>query len=304
MAKVSVIIPVYNRPYLVSEAIESVLNQSFTDSEIIIIDDGSTDKTFEVVQQYVKHHDNITALRQNHKGASAARNTGIENAQGEYISFLDSDDLYLPNSLEIMTSVLENNKLYAMAYSNYLMSIDGGEELRRWDFREHNLSGNIYPDLLFIRNNHIATPCVMVRKHVFHDTGYFDLEMRICEDIDLWRRIARKYKILQVDKELVIVRISTKNQPKIVENIRARMHLYRKAFGDDPNIDRSLRTDLFIEMYSLYRSKALNEKRYKLFVLLAYKAFIIGNSRLLILIDAVRSLFYHIRTLVYPSHNN
>ena len=106
---VSVIIPTYNRAKLLPRAIKSVLNQTFKDFEVIIVDDGSTDNTEEVINEFQKHNKRIKYIRhEKNKGAAAARNTGIKIAQGEYIAFQDSDDEWLPNKLEKQMEIFES----------------------------------------------------------------------------------------------------------------------------------------------------------------------------------------------------
>ena len=111
MPKVSVIIPTYNRAEYLPDAIDSVLAQTFRDFEVIIIDDGSTDNTREIIEKYIKRYPQIIRpFYQMNSGASVARNKGIEEARGEYIAFLDSDDVWLSKKLERQVSVLERDK--------------------------------------------------------------------------------------------------------------------------------------------------------------------------------------------------
>lgn len=119
--KVSVIIPVYNREAYIRESVDSVLAQTFTEFEVIVVDDGSTDAAAEIIQSYTDPR--IRLIRQSHQGVSAARNTGLDAARGEYITFLDSDDLYYPDFLQSMLQIIQSTKT-DMAFSNFTESYD------------------------------------------------------------------------------------------------------------------------------------------------------------------------------------
>jgi glycosyltransferase involved in cell wall biosynthesis len=110
MPKISVIIPTYNRADLVSRAIESVIDQTYQDWELLVVDDGSTDNTKEVVEKFVKKDSRIKYFLQSNQGASSARNFGIKNSRGDFVAFLDSDDLYLPDNLEKKIAILSTHQ--------------------------------------------------------------------------------------------------------------------------------------------------------------------------------------------------
>ena len=157
----SVIIPVYEGSNVVSRAINSVLSQTYQNFELIIVNDGSTDNTEEVVKAI--KDDRIKYFVQENKGQSSARNKGIKEATGEYIAFLDADDYWSPSHLSDHVNFLENNPDYVMSFNRYFTVEKGKEKLYAW---KNNLRGNIYPQLLFIKNNIIGTPCVVVRKNI------------------------------------------------------------------------------------------------------------------------------------------
>src|SRR3990170_3473675 len=148
MSKVSVIIPAYNSARFLPEAIESVLAQTYKDYGIIVIDDGSTDNTKETLEPYF---DKIKYIYQQNQGAASARNTAIRHSQGEYIAFLDADDVWLPEKLHIQVEYLNNNPGIAMVYSpSVTISEDGGLT----DKKNKNMglpSGDVF-DMLFLRN--------------------------------------------------------------------------------------------------------------------------------------------------------
>ena len=116
MPKVSVIIPTYQYDSFIGEAIDSVLAQTYKDYELIVVDDGSIDRTREIISKYGS---NINYIYQENKGLAAARNTGIRATKGEYLSFLDADDAWLPNKLEVEVEFLDTHPVVGMVYSNY-----------------------------------------------------------------------------------------------------------------------------------------------------------------------------------------
>ena len=153
MPTVSVIIPTYNRALMVKDAIQSVLDQTYSDYEIIVVDDGSTDNTSKVINDLRSHSGKVHYIHQENKGRSAARNIGVHAARGDYIAFLDSDDMFLPEKLRVQVMTLENNLDFGMAYSAVLRMYEHGNILEDSSQERERLSGWIYPELLFIKKN-------------------------------------------------------------------------------------------------------------------------------------------------------
>jgi glycosyltransferase involved in cell wall biosynthesis len=260
MPTVSVIIPTYNRALKLKEAIQSVLDQTYTDYEVIVVDDGSVDNTREVVNELKQRSDKLVYIYQENRGRSAARNYGISLAKGDYIAFLDSDDRFLPEKLSVQVKALENNGDFGMAYSPLIFMGENGEVLGSSSKARTRLSGWIYPELLFFKGTIIITSGVMVRASVLSEIGGFDEEMHICEDLDLWRSIARRYKVLQIEQPLSIYAYRLNDQPDVLENVKARSFYYQKAIAEDPALEKSIQSKLFLEMYSQYGAVALFER--------------------------------------------
>lgn len=196
--KVSVIIPAYNSARFLEEAIESVFAQTYGDYEIIVINDGSTDNTTEVLAPYL---DRIQYIYQQNQGASSARNTGIRYSQGEYLAFLDADDIWLPEKLSIQVEYLNNNPDIAMVYSlARWVDVNG----RPCDYRSkltRNLPrGDIFNALFF--RDFITLSSVMIRKRILDTVGLFDESFTHAEDHELWLRIAREFKIFGIGEYL------------------------------------------------------------------------------------------------------
>lgn len=165
--KVSVIIPTYNRAEFISDAIESVLNQTFEDYEIIIVDDGSTDNTKQIVQSYTSK---VKYYYQEQSGVSSARNYGIKAATGEYIAFLDSDDQFLPQKLEKQVEVLENNPRIGIVYSPHIIWHPESDEKKV--SRTRFLSGFQPRKMLdMCMSGPFTVPTVMIPKRVFDEVG-------------------------------------------------------------------------------------------------------------------------------------
>jgi len=197
---VSVIIPTYNRAHLLGRAIQSVLNQTYQDFELIIVDDASSDNTEEVVKSF--HDDRIKYIRHDeNKGAGAARNTGIKAARGEYIAFQDDDDKWLPNKLEKQVKVLEDSPPeIGVVYTDF-QRFDKKSENKPKMVKVMRISGDIHGALL--EDNFIGTPTVLVKKQCFEKVGMFDEELPQLEDWELWIRISKYYHFRYIKEPLV-----------------------------------------------------------------------------------------------------
>lgn len=205
MPKVSVIIPAYNCERFISTAIESVLNQTYKDYEIVVVDDGSTDKTAEVIRRYTNNND-IRCVYQLHNGPSKARNAGILNAKGLYIAFLDQDDAWLPDKLKMQISFLEKNKDVGLIYTDtYILDDKSFADLNAQNKRSFQIRcphrGRVLQDLFL--ENFISTSTVIVCKKCFEKVGMFDLSLPPVADYDRWLRIATLYDVDYIEKPLV-----------------------------------------------------------------------------------------------------
>ncbi len=199
MPRVSVIIPTCNRAHLLQEAVESVLNQTLRDFELIVVDDGSTDCTPHLL---IKWKDQIRWVRQENAGVSRARNVGVRSSRGRYVSFLDSDDLWLRNKLEIQVAFLDANPQYAVCYTDE-MWIRKGRRVNPGKIHK-KYSGWIFEQCLPLCI--ISPSSAMMRREVLEAVGDFDESLPVCEDYDLWLRVASRYPIFFLDKKLIIKR--------------------------------------------------------------------------------------------------
>lgn len=200
MPKVSVIIPTYNRVNLLHSAITSVLNQTFQDFEILVIDDGSQDNTQEVVGNF--HDTRVHYIRhKKNKGEAEARNTGIINSHAEYIAFLDDDDEWMPEKLRLQVDLFENSEpRVGCIYTGYLVVDTTKKKILRQ--RIPIKRGNIYHDI-FVRN-YIGIPStVILKRECFQKVNLFDKNIAFGTDYDMWIRIAKEFHFDYIEKPLV-----------------------------------------------------------------------------------------------------
>lgn len=201
---VSVIIPTYNRANLVGKAIKSVLSQTYQDFEIIVIDDGSTDNTEEVIRSFKDKKVKYIKKYKKNKGISVARNIGIKMARGKYIALLDSDDEWLPEKLDKQSKVLQSESPEVGVVCSWSYNIDEkGNYISKRCLPKKG--GYIYEDLL--STNPISVPTVLIRKECFNRVGLFDDLLNAQEDWDMWIRIAKYYRFALIKVPLVKYRL-------------------------------------------------------------------------------------------------
>lgn len=214
--KVSVIIPTYNYGRFLPRALESVLSQTYTDYEIIVVDDGSTDETYQVVAEY---KNKVKYLTKENGGVATARNVGIQVANGNYIAFLDADDAWVPHKLAIQVEYLDNNPEFGMVYADMAHYVSGRKVHDAYLCErgyKHIAQGWIFKNLL--SECFIFTPTVLVRKSCFDVVGLHDPKLRTCQDIDMWLRIAEQYQIGFIDQPLAVRHDHSHNSTKNWDN--------------------------------------------------------------------------------------
>jgi glycosyltransferase involved in cell wall biosynthesis len=198
-SQVSVIIPTYNRSRIIKEAVDSVLAQDYKDVEVIVVDDGSTDNTSEALASY---GDEISVLFQDNKGVSAARNRGIAEASGQFVAFLDSDDLWLPQKLSTQVEFFQQTPDAFICQTEEIWVRNG---IRVNPGKRHKKpSGMIFEPSLELCL--VSPSAVMIRRDVLDDAGGFDETLRACEDYDLWLRISCRFPVYLIETPLIIKR--------------------------------------------------------------------------------------------------
>ncbi|WP_296146712.1 glycosyltransferase [uncultured Flavobacterium sp.] len=194
MPLISIIIPLYNKEKFIANTLKSVLSQTFSDFEVLIIDDGSTDKSAKIVNEF--NDKRIQFISKENKGVSATRNLGIKKATGKYITFLDADDIWKIDFLEEMTSLIASfpeQKVFSAA-----IEIEIGERIFP---AEYSISKDENPQIInyfegSLLHTAICTCSAIFEKSVFETAGNFDISLKTEEDIDLWIRIGLQYPIV------------------------------------------------------------------------------------------------------------
>ena len=202
---VSVIIPTYNRYNFIKEALNSVFSQTYKKLEVIVVDDGSTDETEKITGEfpeiiYLSHKKNM--------GVAAARNTGIKASSGEFITFLDSDDLWLPEKIEKQVDFFKKNPDYPVVQTEETWIKNGKKVNPRKIHKKEG--GYIFERSLKLCL--ISPSAVMMKRELFDEVGLFDENLKAAEDYDLWLRITWKYPVGLLPEPLVIKQGGHKDQ--------------------------------------------------------------------------------------------
>ncbi|MBD2388333.1 glycosyltransferase family 2 protein [Cylindrospermum sp. FACHB-282] len=261
MPKVSVVIPAYNAMIYLPDTLASVLQQTFTDFEVFIINDGSTDNIKQWATQIVDPR--VKLISQQNQGVSAARNTGIAHSTGEFVAFLDADDLWKPTKLEKQVHCLEDNSAVGLVYT-WTAFIDQSGKFTGILLANH-VEGNVWEQIVVL--DMISTgSSPMVRRNCFDTVGLFDPNIRGGEDRDMWSRIAAHYPFKVVKEPLTLYRRhssnTTKNSNKMLQELRL---VIEKTFQSAPIELLYLRTrsygwmNIFAAWSSLLDESNLNQ---------------------------------------------
>jgi glycosyltransferase involved in cell wall biosynthesis len=216
MPLISVIMPVYNGEKTIRETIESVFNQTFPDWELIVINDGSQDATLQILNSI--QDPRLRVFSYPNAGQATSRNRGISQACGEYISFIDADDLWTPDKLEAQLQVLQGNPQAAVAYSWTKCIDEVGQVSRRGS--HISVTGDVYKNLLvvnFLENG--SNP--LIRRQALNEVGSFDESLTPAEDWDLWLRLAARYHFEAVSSPQILYRVSVKSATANVWRLEA-----------------------------------------------------------------------------------
>ncbi|BAB07432.1 glycosyltransferase family A protein [Halalkalibacterium halodurans] len=255
--KVSIIIPTHNRAKLLKRALESTLNQTYKNIEVIVVSDGSTDNTDIVMDEY-KRDSRVNFISYHPaKGGNYARNTGIKNAKGEFIAFLDDDDEWMPDKLELQIKEFNQNANVGLVYT--------GVEII-YNFNKRNIkyyslpkkTGNLSKEIL-VANCIGTTSSVMVRKNLITECGMFDEKLKARQDYDLWIRVCQKTLVGVVNKPLVRYYNYTTNK-QISDDIKK----YESAIE---YIDNK-----YVDLYSKVSEEIRRKHRHSMTMLIVNKA--------------------------------
>jgi len=253
MPLISVVIPVFNGERTIKETIESVLNQTLTDFELIIINDGSQDLTLEAILSIKDNR--IQVYSYPNAGLAASRNRGIVHAAGEYIAFIDADDLWTPEKLEAQLHALQTHPDAAVAYSWTDYIDEYSQFLRRGS--HITVNGNIYSHLLvidFLENG--SNP--LIRKQAFVEVGNFDESLTAAEDWDLLLRVASRYHFVCVPSPQILYRISTNSMSaNVLQQEAETLKVINRAFNQAPQALQYLKKQSLANLYKYLTYKAM-----------------------------------------------
>ena len=263
----SVVIPLYNKEHYIVNTINSVLNQTCRDYEIIVIDDGSKDNSFEAAKTV--HSSKIKLIHQNNQGVAVARNTGVENAKGEYIAFLDADDCWYPNYLEEISALIDKFPESDIFVTSYRI-VMGAE---KYHFSSH-LSDEpiLLPSYwLTFKNAYdtVWTSATTIRKISVEKAGMFTPGERIGQDLDLWARVARNNPLVAYSPEVCVDYMRDAEQ-----NARTRVKIaYPKAFL------RVLTEEMSSDRWTAEDKKWMENKYNKKMVVYVFTSIIAGERK-------------------------
>lgn len=233
MPTFDVIIPAYNAAKFLPQAIDSVVAQTFEDWRILLVDDGSTDNTAEVVAPYIEQlGPKLKYIKQANAGLPAARNTAIRNSSAELLALLDADDIWLPERLAESVKCFEGRPQVGLAYGfNSRIDADGvviDTFTRRSKYAEGKIARYIYMRLV-----QLPCPTITFRRSAVDEVGMFDETLRATEDRDLWVRIAMKYEVALVPKLIALYRTSPNAMTTDPERmLKAQQQFIEKHYGE------------------------------------------------------------------------
>jgi glycosyltransferase involved in cell wall biosynthesis len=268
MPKVSVIIPAYNAMEYLPKTLESVLKQTFTDCELLIINDGSSDSILEWAAGLTEPR--VKLISQLNQGVAVARNTGIAHAQGEYLAFLDADDLWEPTKLEKQVRCLENNPAVGLIYTWTALIDQSGKPTGRV-FASH-LEGNVWEHM--IQNDAVCNgSSAMVRRCCFDTVGLFDQNVAPAEDYEMWIRIAARYPFAAIKEPLTLYRQHPHNATKNDQRMLQSLHkVIEKTFQSIPLDLLYLRNRAYANLFFGFAWLAVDQGDYKKAIYLRQQA--------------------------------
>ncbi|HEY9667110.1 MAG TPA: glycosyltransferase [Coleofasciculaceae cyanobacterium] len=253
MPLISVIIPVYNGEKTIKETINSVLNQTFSDLEIIVVNDGSQDSTLTTISSI--QDSRVKVFSYANAGISASRNRGFAHASGEFISFLDADDLWTPDKLEAQLKALQDNPQASVAYSWVDYINESGEFFRVGNHL--TLTGDVYKKLL-VHNLLENGSNPLIRRQALTEVGGFDPAFSSVADWDMWLRLAAHSPFVAVPSPQILYRMSAQSMSSNILKMEAEcLRLIEKAFAQAPPSLQYLKKNSLGALYNYLTFKVL-----------------------------------------------
>ncbi len=260
--KITVIIPTYNRERFLSRTVTSVLNQSFSDFELVVVDDGSTDNTKKIIEGFQKKDSRIKYIWQKNSGGPARpKNEGIKKAKGKYIAFLDSDDEWFPEKLEKQLSLITETKNVGIVRCNFWEISNGKKKKINIAKKTENYFSKIL-EKCFIR----SSSSVMVPSYVIKKIGFFDESFRLADDWDMWIRILKRYNFDFVEEPLFNYYVHSQNisgDINSVLSVKDNINIIKK-YKKYYSINKTAKSSVlrYIGTYYLIRNSRSNAKKY------------------------------------------
>lgn len=227
MPKISVVTQTYNHEKYVRECIESVLCQTCRDFEYIVVDDGSTDNTPDIIKSF---GNSLKSIRQENRGAVPALNTAIKNATGEYIAWLASDDVFMPMKLEEQVRFMEANSDVDVSYTDYYVIDGNGDVIREVRSPYYEDKRDFLWNML--KGNFINGSSIMFKRSCLDTVGYFDEQMKYHADGNMWFRMLKQFKFGHVSKTLLKYRWHETNMSHHRKNMKSYLHIYYEKVFD------------------------------------------------------------------------
>lgn len=265
MPKISIITPTYNSSKFIKRTIKSVLNQTYKDWEYLIIDDGSTDNTVELVNEFTKQDPRIKLFKtpQNSGGPATPKNIGIENARGEYVAFLDHDDEWLPEKLEKQLKVFEESKNEKIGlvccFINIVDDKTGKTTSRHKNFNKTNTL-----KLLVQYNFFLTSSCIMVKKSIINKIGGFDNNFQVSDDWDMWLRILKSGYEFDFAPEYLINYFVHENNLSNDSNIEQQFKEFNLMISKNKDSQLKIKESWFLGYYYFIKKDYKLSRKYNI----------------------------------------
>jgi len=218
--KISLVMPTYNQSRYLPEALDGIFAQTFKDFELIVVNDGSTDVTDEILLDYQQRF-GFQVIEQSNQGIAASLNKGFRNTRGEYLTWTSSDNIMLTHMLEMLSSVLDQKPSIGLVYADWFLIDENGETLAK-------VCAPDYHSLLLLRRNFVNA-CFLYRRECYTKTGEYNPELRNAEDWDYWVRISRKFKLFHLAEPLYKYRTHPDNLSTLIRQEGTVGLWYRRA---------------------------------------------------------------------------
>ncbi len=280
---VSVVIPTYNMRIFVGEAINSVLRQTYQDFEIVVVDDGSTDGTRELVSHF-QSDKRVRYVYQDNRGLAGARNRGIRESHGQTIAFLDADDLWLPAKLEKQMQTLGTNPDVDVVYCAF-RPIDTAGNVLFLNYDLRIIRPSLYEELMYRNVIAGSGSSVLVRAKCFAEVGLFDENLLACEDLDMWRRLALAHKFSFLDDVLVYIRLHRSNMQQNTERMALGWERYiSKMKADTPREFKYHLPEIAHRKYWEFALAYCKQRNFIKSMSFTYKIVLLGPKHLVVLV--------------------